>query len=262
MGKYSVTISADLWKERDVVRLLDMVDLREYYIGREIGKGGYHHYQCAIDCGGDLERFNGQHQLGWHIEDCASWDKLVRYCRKGGDYRYIGDSIEEQSYRSRGTTAVGHTIDTHLKKQNDRQISICVDTKGGSGKTTHGYDRSRTGEYFVVPRNAETPTRIMDYVAMNYDNEPVIWIDLPRTRKIDKGLATILEDMKDGLIYSAKYEGQVRHIKGVKVLVTTNHYIEKPAYKLLSADRWDVFTPPTKAGDSRDGNTGLSPLGG
>ena len=82
----------------------------------------------------------------------------------------------------------------------------------------------------------------MDYIAMHYDNQPVIWIDLPRSRLVDKDLAECLEDIKDGLIASAKYEGTLRFIRGVKVIVTTNHWVDKTAYKMLSTDRWDVFT--------------------
>lgn len=243
--KYVATISREGWREHTVVRLLELLDLHEAYLGRETGSRGFEHYQCAIDCAGDLQRFVRDHDLGWHIEDCISWDEAVRYCRKTGDYRYIGDSIEESEYSricGRPINIVGKRIDEHLRKQDDRKISICVDTVGGTGKTTHGYLCVRRGKWFAVPRTSETPVRIMDYIAMHYRNEPVIWIDLPRSRTVDKSLAECLEDIKDGLIASSKYEGRMRLIRGVKVLVTTNHWVEKSTYRMLSADRWDVFT--------------------
>lgn len=251
--KYVATISRELWREHTVVRLLQLLDLHEAYLGREVGNGGFEHYQCAIDCAGDLSRFVSCHDLGWHIEDCISWDKAVEYCRKTDDYRYIGDSIEEREYqriRHRPTNIVGTRIDQHLRAQNDRNISICVDTLGGTGKSTHGYLNVRRGKWFAVPRTAETPVRIMDYIAMHYDNEEVIWIDLPRTRQVDKSLAECLEDIKDGLIASSKYEGRMRLIRGVKVLVTTNHWVEKSTFKTLSADRWDVFKAIPSAEES------------
>lgn len=243
--RYVATISADSWKEHLVVRLLQLLDLHEAYLGREVGARGFRHYQCCIDCAGDLERFVSEHDLGWHVEECVSWNNAVNYCRKTDDYRYIGDSIEECEYdriRDRAVNIVGTRIDKHLHDQNDRQISVCVDTVGGTGKSTHGYLNVRRGEWFAVPRTAETPVRIMDYIAMHYDNESVIWIDLPRSRVVDTSLAECLEDIKDGLIASSKYEGRMRLIRGVKVLVTTNHWVEKSAYRMLSADRWDVFT--------------------
>lgn len=243
--KYVATISREDWREHTVVRLLKLLDLHEAYLGRETGERGFRHFQCAIDCAGDLQRFNSEHNLGWHIEECVSWNSAVQYCRKTDDYRYIGDSIEEGEYnriRNRGQSIVGHRIEQHLASQNDRQIGICVDVRGGTGKSTYGYVKVRRGEFFCVPRTAETPVRIMDYIAMHYDNEPVIWIDLPRSRLIDEDMATVLEDIKDGLVASAKYEGCVRMIRGVKVLVTTNHWVQKKAYNMLSKDRWDVFT--------------------
>lgn len=244
--KYVCTISRASITEHQLVRLLQLLDLHEAYIGRETGTRGYEHYQCCIDCAGDLKRFVSEHQLGWHVEDCISWGASVEYCRKTDNYRYVGNSIEEREYnriRYRPTNTVANTIQRHIDKQSDRAISICVDTKGGSGKSTYGYLCSRRGQFFVVPRTAETPVRIMDYIAIHYDNQPVIWIDLPRSRIVDKNLAECLEDIKDGLIASAKYEGCIRYIRGVKVLVTTNHWVEKSTYKLLSDDRWDVFTP-------------------
>lgn len=243
--KYVATISSESFKEHFVVRLLQTLDLHECYLGREVGRGGYRHFQCAIDCAGDLERFTREHCLGWHVEPCISWEQAVRYCRKTGNYRYVGDSIEEREFTRisrRPKNIVGKRIDEHLRNQGDRKISICVDTVGNTGKTQNGYIHIRNGTWFTIPRSAETPTRIMDYIAMHYNNEQVIWIDLPRTRKVDNDMAECLEDIKDGIIASAKYEGHLKLIRGVKVLVTTNHWIEKNTYKLLSADRWDVFT--------------------
>ena len=249
--KYVATISRASISEHQLVRLLELLDLHETYIGRETGKRGFEHYQCCVDCAGDLSRFNIEHQLGWHVEDCISWNDAKNYCRKTDNYRYVGDSIEEREYqriRDRPANITAKRIQEHITKQNDRAISICVDTVGGTGKSTFGYLCSRRGQFFVVPRTAETPTRIMDYIAMHYDNEPVIWIDLPRSRVVDKDLAECLEDIKDGLIASSKYEGCVRFIRGVKVLVTTNHWVDKTAYKMLSTDRWDVFTAKPSAG--------------
>lgn len=243
--KYVATISQECIKEHQLVRLLQLLDLHEAYIGREVGARGFRHYQCAIDCAADLEKFNREHCLGWHVENCASWGNAINYCRKTDDYRYLGNSIEEREYnriRRRTTNTVGNRIQYHIDHQNDRKISICVDTKGGTGKSTYGYLNVRRGKWFAVPRTAETPVRIMDYIAMKYNNEEVIWIDLPRNRVVDKDLAECLEDIKDGLVSSAKYEGNIKLIRGVKVLVTTNHWVEKSAYKMLTEDRWDIFT--------------------
>lgn len=253
--KYVATISRESIKEHHLVRLLQLMDLHEAYIGRETGKRGYRHYQCCIDCAGDLLRFNSEHQLGWHIENCVSWGDSVQYCRKTGNYRYLGNRIEEREFRRierRPPSIVGKRIQQHIDKQNDREISICVDTIGGTGKSTYGYLHVRSGQWFTVPRTEETPVRIMDFIARHYDNEEVIWIDLPRTLKVDSRMAECLEDIKDGLIASAKYEGSIRLIRGVKILVTTNHWIEKEAYKTLSQDRWDIFTALPRDSDSGD----------
>nr|QJQ37764.1 replication-associated protein [Cressdnaviricota sp.] len=96
--KYCATISRESIKEHQLVRLLNLLDLHEAYIGRETGNRGFQHYQCCIDCAGDLERFNREHNLGWHVETCISWECSKNYCRKTGNYRYVGDSIEEREF--------------------------------------------------------------------------------------------------------------------------------------------------------------------
>lgn len=148
MSKYVATISREDWKEHTVVRLLNLLDLHEAYIGRETGKRGFKHYQCCIDCAGDLQRFVDCHNLGWHVEVCVSWNAAINYCRKTDDYRYIGDSIEEREYnriRHRPSNIVGLRICEHLRHSDDRKIQICVDTVGSTGKSTNGYLNVRRG---------------------------------------------------------------------------------------------------------------------
>lgn len=88
---------------------------------------------------------------------------------------------------------------------------------------------------------------------MHYDNEPIIVVDIPRDEKVTKKLCKALEDIKDGNINSAKYQGTKRFIKGVKVIVFTNHWIPKEVYAALTDDRWRVYS--VEKADSHQGNT-------
>nr|WQA30190.1 MAG: rep protein [Cressdnaviricota sp.] len=118
--KYVATISQSSIKEHQLVRLLQLLDLHEAYIGREVGTRGFKHYQCCIDCGSDLHRFNTEHNLGWHIEDCISWNDSKNYCRKTDNYRYLGDSIEEREdngIRARPANITDKRKQNKLKKQ-------------------------------------------------------------------------------------------------------------------------------------------------
>lgn len=160
--KYVGTISLDRWPKPAIKRMVQQLDLHEAILGWETGQSGYRHCQFAIDCATDLHEFNTKNQLGWHIEDCISWDDAVDYCRKSGCYTYFGDSREEPEFRritGRGNTEFVADIERRLKNQNDRQITVAIDRIGSSGKSTNGYLHVRRGDWFAVPRLESEPRR-------------------------------------------------------------------------------------------------------
>lgn len=251
--KYIGTIRFYERAEQDLTLVYEKLDGKELYAGREVGRSGYKHYQFCMDCSGDLEKFVIDYSLGWHVERAVDWESSKNYCRKTNDYLYLGNSIEERSHRwneRRSVLPIWRTVIAKVVRQNDRQITVWIDRKGGVGKSSLFYILARRGIGFPIPRSDCTPTRLLDFIASKYNNEKVILIDLPRSRKIDVDLAEVLEDVKDGLIASAKYQGTTKFIKGVKVLVATNHLIEYSAYNSLTIDRWDLIV---------DGETGVAP---
>lgn len=242
--KYIGTISRERWNEDGIKQVFNSLDGHELILGREIGKGGFEHYQFAMDCAGDLEQYNDLNNCGWHVERAVNWEQSVRYCEKDGRYLYVGNSIEEREYtriKSRNTLPLWRSIIASLVRQNDREITYWCDKRGGRGKSTLVYILARRGILFPIPRAECDPKRILDYIAMNYKGERIIGLDLPRRQQLNWDWVEALEDIKDGLIASAKYQGNVRFIKGVRILVTANKYIPEGLYKELTEDRWDVW---------------------
>lgn len=241
--KYVGTISSDLWNEDGIKQVFRSVDGHELYAGREVGKNGYKHYQFCMDCGGDLEEYNSKNSLGWHIEQCVSWSDAVNYCRKTGNYLYIGDSIEEREWnriRRRRPLPIWSNIVNSVLHQNDRQITVWIDRKGNAGKSTLGYIMQRRGCAMSIPRLDQHGSRMAEFVTMNYDNERVIILDLPRAESLTVEHTAVLEDIKDGNLSTGKYQGTCKLIRGAKVLVYTNQWIPKDTYNSLSLDRWDI----------------------
>lgn len=112
------------------------------------------------------------------------------------------------------------------------------------GKSSLLYILGRRGEVLPIPRADTVPRRLLDYIVLHWDGEPIIWLDLPRRRKLGVEDAETLEDLKDGLVASSKYTGGTVYMRGTKIIVTTNNYIDPKVYKQLTPDRWDVH--PTK----------------
>lgn len=223
--------------------MLKALDTKEAYIGDEFGTGGYHHYQCCIDCSGDLREYVDNNALGWHVEDCISWSDSVRYCRKDGHYHYFGSSREEREFRSisaRPRLPIWDDFERSLQRQNDREVTIWIDKRGSSGKSTWGYIQSRSGRALSIPRTESDGHRMNDFVCMNYSNEDVIILDLPREESLSREHTKVLEDLKDGVLSTAKYQGTKCFIRGVKCIVFTNNWIDPKIYKTLTEDRWDI----------------------
>lgn len=241
--KYIATISKEQWNLGGIKRILSRLDAKEVYIGEERGKSGYEHYQCAFDLAGDLSEYVSRNSVGWHVEPCISWGDAIEYCRKDGRYHYYGNSIEEVEYRrirTFGLSAYQQDIMESVQAGNDRTVTCWIDRKGSKGKSTLLYLQARNRKWLPIPRTEQTAVRIIDFVAKFYDNHEAIVLDLPRKKTVTESLCEALEDIKDGLIASAKYEGKIRFIRGVKILVFTNNEIPKKTLEALSSDRWDI----------------------
>lgn len=87
----------------------------------------------------------------------------------------------------------------------------------------------------VVPRASTTAEKLSAFVCSAYNNEGLIIIDLPRARKPTKELYETIEEVKDGLVFDHRYNGKTRDVRGVKMIVFTNHKLD---LNQLSRDRW------------------------
>lgn len=242
--KYIGTISRSEWTYGAIKGVLRGLDVHEYVVGREIGRNGYKHYQVAIDCAGDLLQYVVNNHCGWHVEVCKDWRKSCNYCRKGGEFYEFSDRFEFGEYiriRKMPPNDLQYYIDKSLLDNNDRAIIFWIDHRGSRGKSTWLYLNERRGEVFSIPRDGQTAKGVIDFIAQQYEDEPVICLDLPRKAVVSESLCNILEQVKDGQISSAKYQGAKKFIKGVKVLVFTNHRIPNPVFKSLTRDRWDTW---------------------
>lgn len=113
----------------------------------------------------------------------------------------------------------------------DREIFWIYDPKGGCGKTDLA-NHLICNNQFLVFGNAKTAD-----VALAWNGENVIF-DYSRSQQdhINYG---VIEDIKNGRIFSGKYQSCTKLYARPKVLVFANFL---PDYGKMSADRWNVNT--------------------
>lgn len=119
----------------------------------------------------------------------------------------------------------------HLENQNNRQITWVYDKVGNKGK-------SYFARYLLIMENATifSNSKTQD-IAYAYKNEPIVIFDFSRSQQefINYG---VIEDLKNGILFSAKYESTTKIFKKPKIIIMANF---PPELNKLSMDRWDYI---------------------
>lgn len=121
----------------------------------------------------------------------------------------------------------------HLDRQDQRQITWVVDEKGGRGKSWLSLKlvADQNAIRFTNGKNAD--------ISFAYNGQPMVIFDLSRSIE-GRVNYDIIEQLKNGALFSAKYESCSKIFKPPKVVVFSNF---KPDLSKLSQDRWDIVNP-------------------
>lgn len=117
---------------------------------------------------------------------------------------------------------------------NDRTIFFVVDVDGNNGKTwfAHYYTFKNPNSQ-VIP-----PGKKNDMVFALKENVTCLFLDCPRSKQGDYIQYDFLEEVKNGYIFSPKYESRVKRLPKCHVVVLMN---EPPDLTKLSEDRYHVI---------------------
>lgn len=245
--KYIFTLNN--WSQEEYEYIVKCLTLKhgEFIIGEEIGENGTPHLQGFVKFKNAIQ-FNTIKQImpRAHIERArGTIEENKIYCskekikictlpieRKEKIIKYIYDKIVWKEWQQK-------IIDIAETKPDDRTINWVWDKMGNSGK-------SFLAKYLVVKYNALVCSgkksdifhEIKLWLEMNpHDDPKIIIMDVPRhnTEYINYGC---LEEIKNGMLYSGKYEGGICVFFSPHVFVFAN--IE-PDYTKMSNDRWNVI---------------------
>lgn len=210
---------------------------KEFFFQLEKGDGGYLHYQGIISLKNKeyfatVKNLFGRQDV--HIEPCHDKKKLENYCQKT-DTRVAGPwSIQSTFIKTISSFRQwqGDLLNTLTETEpDDRKILWYSDPIGGQGKTA-------IAKYLAVHLNAIVLTngRTQDLAYTIKDNTKIVVLNFTRSNenRINYGA---IESIKDGLLFSGKYESCTKVFNSPHVVVFANH---EPDYDQMSLDRWEV----------------------
>lgn len=245
--------------------IIESHDCKKWIVARERGKGGYGHWQIRVETSDD-HFFKAVKAVipQAHIEESPKWQ--TKYERKEGYFWQYNDTNAVRQERFGEPRDWQKQAIASVRRQNDRQVDVWYDPIGNRGKSWLAGHLYETGQACIVPRDWTTPSEILNYLIHNYNDEGLIIIDIPRESKIPSGFYATVEMIKDGIIGSTKWEGSIRNIRGVKVMIMTNHMMDLTK---LSKDRWRLHginkenkvQQESTRGPSRNTSGPLFPLG-
>jgi len=211
---------------------------KEFYFQLERGEeGGYLHYQGCLSLT-VKERFaTVKNILGRndaHIEPCRNWNATKLYCAKE-ETRIMGPWNHKSVWINTITTlyAWQQKVIEMINKpcEDDREIHWFYDSKGAKGKTALCKYLYTWHSATVVNNGA-----FADLAYVLPEDPKIVCFALPRTLESRVNYSAI-EAIKDGMIFSGKYESRTKVFNSPHILVFANFL---PNFSSLSLDRWRV----------------------
>jgi len=125
-------------------------------------------------------------------------------------------------------------FDDLLLPPDPRKVVFLVDIQGNSGKTWFSH-------YFcnqdVRPAQVLLPGKKADMSYALDSTTTVLFVDAPRSKQGEYLQYDFLEEVKNGYVFSSKYESRLKRLNPCHVVVSMN---EEPDLTKLSFDRYDI----------------------
>lgn len=232
----------------------------EYVIGKEVGKEGTPHLQGYIKHKYPISFKTIQDSLfkRAHIEQARGNDQQnYDYCSKGGDFvhkleirarKVKVDVVELMKQRQvkRYENTVWRPwqqkiLDIVKSEADDRTVYWIYDPEGCNGK-------SYLAKYLFVKHGAIIGdgkandilnlmlTRVKEG-KLAIDDTWIVILDIPR-HKMDYLNYGLIEQLKNGFVYSGKYEGGELAFDPPHVIIFSN---QEPEYDKFTKDRWHII---------------------
>jgi len=210
---------------------------KEFIFQLELSETGYEHYQGCFSLINKHRRAEVKNILGYrnvHVEPIKNWAASKKYCSKEATrikgpwdiYSKFIKTIQNLNYWQ------GPCFTLLESPPDDRSIYWIYDTAGNMGK-------SAFCKYCAVYLGATVINNgsFADIAFCIPENPKIVMFDL--TRSIEGRVNySALEALKNGMIFSGKYESKTKMFNPPHVFVFSNF---GPDLSAMSADRWRVI---------------------
>ena len=256
--RWCLTLNNWSIKEYDnlIIDLINDNVSNKFIIGKEVGDNGTPHLQIYINFYKKvrftyIKKFNSR----FHIEPARANElDNIKYCSKDNDYYTYNLNVPEpliiidKSKLYKWQLLILDIID---KPIDNRCIYWFFDNNGKTGKSTFS-------KYLVINHNAiilsgksnDMKNCILEYFKTNSTHPKLIIINLPRSFNDDYLSYPGIEDIKDMLFYSGKYEGGMICGNSPNIFIFSN---KLPDINQLSKDRWNIYDICNKYWFYKDG---------
>lgn len=235
------------WTEEESQNLKDFLTSKGglWIIGKEVGEGGTPHLQGYV-------RFKNQrifkdlfnHNPRIHWEKCKGTEaQNIKYCSKDGSFDKTFPQTKAEKLINQYSTIIWkdwqqRIIDICDSSPDSRTFNWFYESEGNVGK-------SFLCKYLYLKYNAiiadgkkdNVFNQVNNWMQENTDESPkLIVLDIPRYN-LDFVNYGMLEQLKNGLIYSGKYEGGCLAFEYPHIIIFANEY---PHTHKISEDRWNI----------------------
>lgn len=233
---YLITLPAEEYGASQLSQLLKGF-CKKFTFQKEKGeKTGYEHWQIAISLKNKeyWQTVKNLFPASAHIEGARDGFKAFNYCCK--DETRIEGPYNEKSKFLRTIENLlpwqKRCKDILLKEPDDRTIYWVWDKSGSKGKTVFC-------KYMAIKHKAEVLNNggFGDLAYAISDEPEIVLFNLPRTieERVNYGA---IEAIKDGMIFSPKYESKTKIFNNPHVMIFANF---EPNFSAMSSDRWIVI---------------------
>lgn len=245
-AKFNYCLTLNNWTEEEyqnIVSSFSSDSSNKWIIGKEVGESGTPHLQIFISFK-KKQRFTAVKKMcdRFHIE-AAKGNQLqnIKYCSKDGDFIHssnlrIPRPLKKLACEGNLYKWQNELIDIIKEEPDDRTIHWITGKKGNDGKSTFCKYLVRFHEAIILSgKGADMKNGIVEYKKKYNDTPRLILINIPRCFNTDYISYTGIEECKDMLFYSGKYEGDMIDGNNPHIIIFSNDF---PDWGKMTEGRW------------------------